>query len=163
MGLPLVLIHFRLGFSMKSSTNSSSVGISWHGGLQMRQFYMAPGLAATLEGSIQRIYIYNSYIHIYNHIHLYIYIYIHIQSYTYICRYIYIYLWFNIYICIYIYVYIYTFVYMCTTVSSPWTEQLNQVSDSYLGNHLVQTHHIPHNPSYPPSHHYCWLFIISPQ
>ena len=71
MGLPLVLIHFRLGFSMKSSTNSS-VGISWHGGLQMRQFYMAPGLAATLEGSIQYIYIY---------IHTYIYI---IQSYTYI-------------------------------------------------------------------------------
>ena len=69
MGLPLVLIHFRLGFSMKSSTNSS-VGISWHGGLQMRQFYMAPGLAATLEGSIQYIYI-----------HTYIYI---IQSYTYI-------------------------------------------------------------------------------
>ena len=104
MGLPLVLIHFRLGFSMKSSTNSS-VGISWHGGLQMRQFYMAPGLAATLEGSIQYIYIFiHTYI-LYNHIHIYIDIvlYIHMQ----------------IHIHIHMIQHIYTFLYMCTTVSSP--------------------------------------------
>ena len=108
MGLPLVLIHFRLGFSMKSSTNSS-VGISWHGGLQMRQFYMAPGLAATLEGSIQYIYIY---------IHTCIYI---IQSYTYIYIDIVLYIHMQIHIHIHMiqHIYIYTFLYMCTTVSSP--------------------------------------------
>ena len=112
MGLPLVLIHFRLGFSMKSSTNSSSVGISWHGGLQMRQFYMAPGLAATLEGSIQRIYIYIYIIHTYIYTIIYIYIYIYSFIHTYADTYTYTYdsTYIYIYICIYIYIYVYIYI-----------------------------------------------------
>ena len=93
IGVPLVIIHFRLGISMKYSSS----------------YWGTPFMETPTY-----IYIY-TYVdmHIYIYIDTYIYIYIHTYIHTYIMHiHIYIYIYMCIYICTYIHIYIYTYVYI---------------------------------------------------